>query len=308
MEIFRTANEDLAKAVDAMGPPIASLNITSTLLTFTDTAAVPTWNRLWYRAVTWSAKNDFLGLVEMRSDASAPSSVLFAPPVGPAIANIRVNEPRSNAQFSLISWTTSAPVPDTPIGPHRLIAESRDAAGQVRVRLDQLTPVALPALPGPVLAGKQIFKVSSATGTRFFAWFPRLGDGSTFRVLLKVIDPLGRMGLADAAVPPLPATPPVITSIDPAGGHPGEIVTIHGTALVLAAGDPVEITLELPSDPNAPNDRGPLAVIGGTTPTRNQVKIPEIQSHADHVDAPLVLVRSDGQTAISGEPLGIALL
>jgi hypothetical protein len=309
VEIYRTTSDLLAKSGDTMGPPLTTLDITSPVMTFTDATAVPGWRRIWYRAVAWSAKNDLDGLVEARSEASAPCSVLVPPPNGPTIVDVRVNELRSMATSALISWTTAAPAPDTPIGPHQAVLEAGDAAGGLRVRLDQLANLAdLSTLPGPELAGNRIFRVGPATGTRFFGWVSRPDQVQAFRIQIKIIDPLGRIGLGEALVPPLAADPPVITSIDPLGGRSGDTFTILGTNLVLRAGDPVEVRFDIPAEPGQPADPGPLAIVGQTTPTRIVATVPEIAAGDDHVSFHIVLVRSDGREVVSVAEFSVTLL
>ncbi len=211
IELYRCANAALAKGVDSMGPPLAILQPGEAEVSFADSTIAPTWQRLWYRAVAWSARDDLRGIVEARSIASAPVSVMIAAPAAPEVLAVLVNEPLSTAEEALVSWSSQAPLATTAFGPHLIVVEVRDIVdAPVRLRLeaplDQLLHVSEPAaLPPPDPLHRVIMQVPVGTGYRLYTWLPRVAE-QTFHLTLKMIDPLGRIGGTRLAVPPLDPT------------------------------------------------------------------------------------------------------
>lgn len=206
VEIFRTTSEEVSKSVDKMGPPINPSVVAGLNFSFTDTSITGDWQRLWYRAQSWSAPDPNDGWVEARSIASAPVPVVVIPNTAPTITGIRVNESGSTETESLVSWVTSAPFSITPLGSHQAVIEARGMDNNLLLRLDgpldALDHVSNEAaLPGPQPANRRIIRVGTTPGYRLFAWLPRPPLGQPFTVDLKVIDPLGRIGLGSANVP-----------------------------------------------------------------------------------------------------------
>jgi hypothetical protein len=180
-----------------------------------DAAAPAGWQLLTYRAVAWSADDNLLGLVGGRSPASSPASALLLPGAPPDLSDLRVNEHGSTVAHSLVSWSSSAPLAITPLGPHVTILAAQDAAGAETERLEgALDALAFKAgladLPPADAANPQIFRIGAAGGPgyRFYAWAARPAADQSFRVTVKVIDPLGRMASTSAEIPPIPALPP----------------------------------------------------------------------------------------------------
>lgn len=208
IELYRITNDQLAENVNTMGPPIAVLQAAGPEVTFRDAAITPSWKRLWYRAVAWSARDDLAGIVEARSAASAAASIVMPPSGTPDVIDVSVNEPLSTAAESLVSWSSHAPLPVTPLGPHTAVVEVRDAANspvrlRVEARLDMLSSVSeRAALPPPDPDARGIVRIATGTDYRLFTWIPR-GADQTVHLTLKMIDPLGRIGSTSVDVPPL---------------------------------------------------------------------------------------------------------
>lgn len=309
VEVYRTTSDTLAQDLNLMGPPVATINISGPIMLFTDSEASSGWRRFWYRAVVWSATDNLNGFVEARSEASAAAAIFLPPAVGPSITDVRVNLPRSTTSYSLVSWTLNAPAPHTPMGSHSAVLESRNAAGDVRVRLDQITDITNEAsVPGPVVGSQRIFRVMGADRPRYYGWVLRPDTPQSFPVRLKVIDPLGRIGASDVSVPPLPLDPPVITSFSPENGRAGDTVEILGQHLVLQDGDPVVVRFDISDQPDEPVDPGPFVVIGQTTSNQILVTIPDVSAHEDSVRLRIRLVRSDGKEAVSPAEFFLAIL
>jgi len=200
LELYRSARADLAEDVDAMGPPLTTLQAPAAQATFVDAGVEPSWQPLHYRAVAWSGRDDLRGVVEGRSPASAAVSVLLAPADPPGVAELRVDEPGSTATESLVSWSATAPVAATPVGSHLVVLE----AGRLRLegRLEELAAAEVPpATPPAAEPDRRLLRVGTAAAYRIYAWVPRAETGEDVSLTAKVIDPLGRIGRLTAVVP-----------------------------------------------------------------------------------------------------------
>ncbi|WP_156130319.1 hypothetical protein [Paenibacillus durus] len=208
VELYRAANEKLAANADTMGPPIATLQVAGSEISFTDNTLNPGWLRVWYRAVAWSARDDQRGVIEARSPASSAVSLLLTPNSPPEVIDLRVNESDSSSSEIWISWTSHAPVTVTPLGPHSIVLETCGTAGSVitraEERLDAVTAVDnLKDLSAAEPGGYTIVRTGEAGSYRTYARLPRPAADQAFSVTVKIIDPLGRIGRASANVPPL---------------------------------------------------------------------------------------------------------
>jgi hypothetical protein len=304
VEIYRVPRGARPDDVDSMGRPQRENVDPGTDVVVIDQPVLPSWQRIWYRAVAWSAPDDARGYVEARSAPSAAVFVLVPPSLPPSIMDIRVNEPGSSESTVLVSWQTSAPFTPTAFGSHRAVVEV-PFSGRLEAQLDTLTRIPdLAALPGPGQA-VGIQRVLTQSGDRLYVWLSRPSLGMAFAIDLKVIDPLGRVGRETVDVPPLEATLPIIDTIDPDNGSPGGRFTIFGSNLVLQPGDAVIVLLDIGAAPDAPPNPGPLQVVGSTLPTQIEVVIPAMPQEGQFN---VVVSRSDGAEATSAETLFITLL
>lgn len=301
IELYRVADDELRKNVETMGFPIASLPAVGAVAHHTDTIQ-PSWRRIWYRAVAWSGRDDLNGFIEGRSTASAAVSVIAPPKAAPAITDVRVNELHSTLADALVSWATDAPFELGRLGAHQAILETHDVSGtrihRLEGRVDALTRVATQAaVPAPDPANRRIIHVTDAPGNRLYAWLHRPAAEQSFRLDLKIIDPLGRIGHFGLDVPPIPPTPPpVVTNVDPQQGHTGDQFTISGSDLVIDPGDTVAVTFVGPLDVLGTQDERSIActVVQPTSRTAIVVEVPDPESHHDHEDFAIFLKRSDG--------------
>ncbi|HJW91693.1 MAG TPA: PASTA domain-containing protein [Anaerolineales bacterium] len=233
VELFRTSNEGLAQDGDTMGPPIAELIPDGAPVLEHRQTLPPSWRRIYYRAVAWSRDNPLTGEISARSPASPAVSVLLPPQAVPEVIDLRVNGPGSSDAEALVSWTSQAPVEVTPLGPHTVILEARTVSGDVITRLEEslhtLPMVAsLFELPPADPVDPKIIRVGPSEDYRLYAWLPR-PLGLSFRLTVKIIDPLGRIGSAHQDVHQLALLhPPQLGSIsfsfDPilSFGEPGD--------------------------------------------------------------------------------------
>lgn len=211
VELRRIRSAEPPADFDGMGPPLPPLGAPDAdgEVVFLDGGISPGWRPIWYRAAVRAPDRLDDGVIGGRSEASAAARILLFPEGAPGVAELCVNESTSTANESLISWSTTAPLEETPLGPHRVILEVLDTAGgdlhRARHMLDAVpvavSPADLPKVPAP---GEEhgIGALAVPPGVRFYAWIPR-PSGQTVRLTVKVVDPLGRIGRATADVPPL---------------------------------------------------------------------------------------------------------
>lgn len=293
VEVYRTSHETLAQDVDLMGSPVASLLVNGASEVEFSEPLVPTWRRVYYRAVAWSADDDLNGLVGARSSASTAAAVFLPPTDPPNLEDLRVNEPGSTEAEVLVSVQSAAPVENTPLGPHHLIVEARGPAGSPNVRHTGDLP-ALPVaadrgqVPAPGVEPRPLVRVSG-TGQppfRYYTWISRPAAGQDFNLTVKLLDPLGRISSLEASVPVLAQLPvPVIGALSAA------VVTQPGLGNLIALrfqvlstiwpGREGEYTLSLLA-------RGPFLSMGGI-PVRGQAKIDAIPTAQDDQQAGLLL-------------------
>ncbi|PFM43740.1 hypothetical protein COJ45_27870 [Bacillus cereus] len=207
VEIYRVTSDKLATSVDTMGPPIATLSASGPQISFIDSTISRSWKRVWYRVIAWSARDEQLGVIEARSPASSAVPVLLPPQDPPDVINLKVNLEGSNDCEVLIGWTSHAPGAITPLGPHTVVVEACKGSkviSRIEDQLDKLIvvdsqndiPPADPKNPAIILVGEP-------DNYHLYTWIPRPAADQSFRVTVKMIDPLGRIGSLSADVPPI---------------------------------------------------------------------------------------------------------
>jgi hypothetical protein len=294
VEIFRTVGGKIAPAIDAMGPPLITRTMSASPLSIPDDQVPPGWNRLWYRAQVWSARDDQDGWVEARSSASSPVALMIYPATGPSVSDIRVNELGSTLDYSLVSFATSAPAQLTPLGSHQAVIEARrlDGSSYLRVlglidTLDQVASVL--DLPPPQPGNLRIIRVNQGSLYRLYAWLPWLAVGVSFRVEMKVIDPLGRIGSSSTDVSAPPPPDPEISAISPTSAYPGDIFKITGRNFIVPPGGSLSVSIRFPDFPSSEG----VTVISGSA-SEIVALVP------DRVGSfPIAVTRSDGAEAVS---------
>ncbi|SDI25474.1 hypothetical protein SAMN05216603_12910 [Pseudomonas benzenivorans] len=211
VELRRVRSAEPPADFDGMGPPLPPLGAPDAdgEVAFLDGGISPGWRPIWYRAAVRAPDRPDDGVIGGRSEASAAARILFFPEDAPVVAELRVNEPTSTADESLVSWSTTAPLEETPLGAHRLILEVLDMVNgdlhRARHMMDDVriaaSPADLPKVPAP---GEEhgLGALAEPPGVRLYAWIPR-PSGQTVRLIVKIVDPLGRIGRVAADIPPL---------------------------------------------------------------------------------------------------------
>jgi hypothetical protein len=204
VELYRTIKEENSKRVDRMGPPFTSFDMTGCEIKFTD-HPTPGWQRIWYRAVVWSADDPLQGIIAARSLPSAAVSVLMPPDALPTISDVRVNEEGSTETEALVSWESNVPLTRSPLGYHEAAVQGESALEEIFIhqRVDQIKTVSTTLGLPPMPSAGEIVLLREGNSVRFLARVPRVPRDAFLNLTLKMIDPLGRIGTASARVPQL---------------------------------------------------------------------------------------------------------
>ncbi|GAA1996088.1 hypothetical protein [Microbacterium pumilum] len=231
IDLYRTRVADAAARVETMGPPHETITTTTPAYTITGSAGHPilrvsgtdtvdqgSWKPVYYRAVAWSADDPTRGQYAGRSAPSVPRSVVVPPSGPPNLGSPVAVLPTPGSALTRIDLTTTAPVPDTVLGPHRLAADAQLIAADGSVTEVALTPgsAALSALPlaQPGAGASGLWRDETAAGSTSLHLLVRRTDAAArIAVRVRITDPLGRITEKVIEVPPVPAdTPPDITS------------------------------------------------------------------------------------------------
>jgi hypothetical protein len=220
VEIYRVRVDDAARQVDTMGPPVARLTGTGgawavatavdpdvgSYITAVNGIDAPTgsWKRVWYRATSWTRRDDTRGGLPGRSEASNAAWVVLPPADGPTVSAFLVGSGPAPADVTL-QWTCASPVKRTPLGPHQLSVRAI-VAGAPLLAFD----APLDAAPhAPPASGSGVWVVGTSSGvTTYRARLSRAAVGDAVSVAVRITDPLGRTGAQLLTVPAGPANPP----------------------------------------------------------------------------------------------------
>jgi hypothetical protein len=207
VEIYRLTNDAAPASADAMGPPVATVSAVDGVAKWTDDAPPLGWQPVWYRAISWSKRDDQRGVTQTRSASSTPVSVFKAPE--PWLFGFAGQE---LAGCHLAIVTPHIAVARTPFGPQRGVVEithvdpatqSETQLGRAESNLDELALYAdaqqLPLSSAPV----GLARLGVAGSEQIVAWVRIASFPSADRMHVKLVDPLGRsrdawQGLAGA--------------------------------------------------------------------------------------------------------------
>lgn len=247
IELYRTTNERLIGDVDSMGPPIATLPLDGSEVSYNDVAA-QSWKRVWYRAVAWSDDNPEQGYIGGRSPASSAVSVLLPPHTPPHLTDLQVDRTAQGGNEVLVYWRSDTAIQPTALGPHRVSVSASDEAGNVATKmveqLDTISSVETPAqVPMADPNARWIYRVATPADY-YYAWLPCPVQAQPFRVTVKLFDPLGRMSNLSLDVPATPVLAELqlgvlsVNAVPAVFLHPGGVIAAFWTIL-----SPLEDTL-----------------------------------------------------------------
>lgn len=282
IRLFRTRNADAARRIDSMGAPIAEITPSSpgwTLTTATDVIGdfiteaegfdLPegSWRRVWYRAEVWSGNDRDRGLLASRSETSPALHVVIPPASAPNLSVVSNEWPGGEPGNVLLSWTSSAPVEATPLGPHHMAISARLSGRQFPMLEDERQLVAMP--PGPPIGVTAWWRqgAPAADGVQEYrAMLFREDEADPLGVAIRLRDPMGRITERLLTVPGgSVAPPPVITGLAQVTLRPGVRGAAWASAVPAFAGPGGAYRFTIIATQAAPpGPGGPTALSGST--------------------------------------------
>lgn len=220
VDLYRVRVDDAARAVDTMGPPIASITASGGGWTVAGTGLIESvigddrpagsWRQVWYRAVAWSEDDPQRGLLKGRSLPS-PAVCVLVPPAGPPdLSALSMSWPGGDPAAVLVTFTSNAPLAPTPVGPHVLTVEASVAGAAALVSTSG--PLGAVATVAPV-TGSGLSRVDGNPQT-YRLLLRRASVNDAVSVIVRLTDPLGRVSERTLAVPagsavPMPSLSPI---------------------------------------------------------------------------------------------------
>ncbi|HEY9408104.1 MAG TPA: hypothetical protein VIP77_00865 [Jiangellaceae bacterium] len=243
--VFRTRSEAAARSFESMGPPLAVVPAVPP-----GAGAVPdpvtgesaytaewtggfgaSWDDWLIRAVAVPVDSVPVEAVRgLLSAACEPVLVTVLPDSAPDLAPL-VAVPLGTGELMLVTTSTSAPAREVPLGSHRVSAEVSGAAGVAGVAPVALQsvaegPVAAAAPPAGADPGAVLVRGTRSGGRSPLAvWLTRPDAEQPLDVVVRVVDPLGRLSEQRVTVPAFVAEPPTLDLLD--------VVAIAGRGVVI---------------------------------------------------------------------------
>jgi hypothetical protein len=236
IDLHRVRVDDAAKDLDTMGPPILSLdpiapgwspqtNPEPHIVAEVEETPNGSWKRVWYRAAAWSQADPLRGTLAARSPASTAAWVVIPPATPPNLTPLILEWAGGALGDVLVKWTSTAPLPRTPLGTHKLsinakrIGASPDETPLIAVEADlnQLGTT-------PPVTGSGAWRIEGTQPIEYRALVRRAAIGDAVQLAVRLTDPLGRSSEALAtiqsgAILPDPALSDFVlnTSLSPSG-------------------------------------------------------------------------------------------
>ena len=168
------------------------------------------WRPVFYRAIAWSEDIPEKGIYRSRSLPSAAREIVIPPTTPPQLSLLTY---RTQNQIVRVQFTSTAPVADTPLGPHRMRAsvytqseEGLNPLYQYPVfadgslgsdRLEDIT-----TNPGPLRRDRLWREASDTPGVvQYELRVRRPASVPALRVNVQLIDPLGRLTERSLVIP-----------------------------------------------------------------------------------------------------------
>lgn len=264
IDLYRVRVDDAARALDSMGPPIASVMASGGGWTVSapdgggdwiarlagEDRPSGSWRNVWYRAVAWSDDDALRGVLKGRSRPSPAVSVLIPPAGPPDLSPLTMSWPGGDPAAVLLQFSSNAPVAATPAGPHMLSVEAVLAGGAPLLRrqtaLDKLSLA-------PPVTGTDVWRIDGGP-TQYRLLVRRAAMGDAVSVTVRMTDPLGRASERTLAIPsgsivPLPLLSPIVgAALSPSG----KAYTFSSNAPDSDAGGVYRLRIELTPEPSVP--------------------------------------------------------
>lgn len=299
--LFRTRSVAASRSYESMGPAFA---VVPAVAPAGGTLPDPvtgelTWTGEWSGTFTASWDDWFVRAVAVPEDAVPVEAVrgLISPAGEPVVVPVLpasapdlaplVATALGTGELLLVTTSTSAPDRDVPLGSHRVSVEVAGATGASGV-----VPVALSTVPeGPVADGAggppagahpgAVLVRGARVGGRspLAVWLTRPDAASLAEVMVRLVDPLGRLSEQRVTVPAFSPAPPNLELIDAfAVVGRGVVVRVRSDADVAA--DPPYVLAVLAQQTRRPFPLGPPP-----RRVRAQFELDEIPTRARPVPA-----------------------
>ncbi len=224
IDLYRVRVDDAARALDSMGPPLAHITASGSgwkvnppdglgdhiMRVEGDDRPSGSWRNVWYRAVAWSEDDPLRGVLKGRSLPSPAVSVLIPPAGPPDLSILTMHATGGDPAAVLVTFTSTAPIAPTPIGPHILAVEVTPAGAAAL--LSKQTALDKLAAAQPV-TGTDVWRVDGSA-TEYHLLVRRTSINDAVSVIVRLTDPLGRVTEQTLAIPsgsivPLPFLSPI---------------------------------------------------------------------------------------------------
>jgi hypothetical protein len=326
--LFRTRVPEASLNVDTMGLPVATMTHSDGVWTVKPTVSAEpgenqpigvisgtdtvegSWKRVFYRAVAWSGDQPAKALYGGRSAASPAVEVIVPPAAAPDLSVITATPPSgTGVEFTV---TSTAPVEDTALGPHRLRVEVFNVKPD-----DSLASLYIwPDIPpdGPI--ADRLADVPTVSGTGLWRNGSTLhvkvnkqaaGDRARIRILLT--DPLGRSTerVLTSAAPPVLVPPDIEDVVLTAVAGKGYVLGFKTHAPLTSAYKLNVSFAPVKTGPSLPQPPLTASMLLSDIPLLNKLvdpfagpeKIPLRHGSAIHGETPIgVYLRAKGQLTL----------
>jgi hypothetical protein len=297
VDVHRVRVPDAARRVETMGPPVASVPAAGgagwTAETLADgrvrlrgvDAPGESWKRVWYRAVAWSQPDAERGLVRGASAPSNPFALIVPPAAAPDLSPLDVTWPGGALADARIDFASSAPLPPTPLGPHRIAVSVEDRGDPDNPVTVVDTDVPLDQVPDVEPAGGSgLWREPGASPPAYRVLVRRDASAPRLSGRVRIVDPLGRASeqLVDVGAGPVLPKPELrdvhvariargllltFTSPAPIVAPPAGPYMLRVVARLPRGGRPLAVELPLdgiPATRALPESADPLLVVRQT--------------------------------------------
>jgi hypothetical protein len=210
--LFRTQSEVLKVEPDLMGPPVVDEDdptwaVADNVFTLVD-PVTPSWRPYYYRAAAFGPNDPTNGRLPGRSASSGAIEVFIPPPDPPDLQPIE-QQMTVDGTLVRIHVRSLAETRVTPLGVHRIefLTVNRSTPTPTPTEHARANLNVIPAIPAvPVEAAGTITRgPKDTTGRWLYESYVPVGDDE---VIVRMIDPLGRVTEQRAALTTTPPPPP----------------------------------------------------------------------------------------------------
>ena len=284
VDVYRTRVSDAARQLDSMGPSIASVTSTGGSWTVTEDGTSPdtwidvvrgtdapagSWKHVWYRAVAWADDDPVRGVRKGRSRPSPAVAVVVPPDAPPPLSALLPSWPGGGPGDVLFNFSSTAPVPSTPLGPHVFSVDVTEQGASAPL-LREMIPLHEVAGSQPG-TGSGLWRVPDGLARNYRLIVRRTDADLAASVTLRLTDPIGRTSeqtfrIEEGPILPLPEVSP-IDAFTIAGRGKIYRFTIDDAPDEAAGGQYYRLRVTLTPVPVSPGFPFPIDGGGGAIPS-----------------------------------------